>query len=471
MSSYSIYSPSPVLGCDASKGQAFFAPITTTLQATPKGEADKTKELQLTPVIPTFLGLYDGNGTTQAVAANTADANWCTLTLEDFMKGPLPPRKSHCYRIACQISQELCNLHKNSMLSYRLQPSSVYIDNNGNAKLGGLAVPFQQVLPAGRGAGAEMRVDHSNLFTAPELLSSYLAAHDSRKAEIHSLGVLLYWMFSRANENDLFPGVQTVEELLMRKQCDPLFPSRPATMNQDLWEFINQCCSSNPDQRPEDTTIEGRLSQLAVRDCLHSKTAQFTWAACTSSGFSDTVLLALFAKQCEAEIRANADMADAAKGMPSTGAPDKTQYSAILQQAVGRLLPSTAQGMITIEDFDTLSMLFVHFWCNKQALLEMWDEVQGQWFVCSELEALHLLMPQKSGMAFVVRPSPNMQAQRPFIINRAYEKPVGIERLVVKQNVVFVCKLAPGRLFRSLTKLVDYLIKLGYKPARSTVDE
>ena len=378
------------------------------------------------------------------------------LTLEAFVSSPAPPPKSHCFRIACQISQALCFLHGYNMIHGDLKPDNVFIDNDGNAILGDFGLLRYMPRPTTIDEETAKKLEGNCLYKAPELL--FGGNVYPGKAETYSLGLLLYWMMAIRTWISPFPELGSEEQFYQRIKCKPMFPEAPKGMSEDMLNFINSCCEYNPDDRPDDKEVQEKLQQLAVKECLKSVAAQKTWKACTRNGFRETLLLPVLASMWKTEINANVG-----------GRMNDEQLEELareLQEMVMKVLPSAQQGRLTIEDFDNLSMWFLHFWCTKKGVDEMREVVNSEWFANSELVSMHRLLCESAPM-FVVRPSLTNPPEYPFTIKVATEAPVYIQRVSEGPNkkTVYQCQKLGSLRYQSVLALVDDLIKLGYQPA------
>ena len=341
------------------------------------------------------------------------------------------------FRIACQLGSALQYLHESGVLHRDLKPENVFLDENGDAKLGdfGLAqYAAGKVYDDGTPVG-------NKLFMAPEVILQN--PFDSR-CEVYSFSLILYEIFTG---RCVFSGIETEEELIVAQTTMELVPVTPDDWSQKssdklppkaLWDLAQRCWSYDPNNRPTMGQAVDELTTIGVRAEIPSgvKAANF-WLKCSNGKFRDTLLIE-----------------DLVKNM---NIPVHTYMNNVLE----RVTPSTWRHF-TISEFNLLNCWFPNFFENPSVITGMSRLSQKRWFIPTETDVENRLA-DASGDVFVIRPSSTNPIRYPFALemsNRGFRKKMRIERRVDKDNYpAFFCPLTRGKHFDSLEDFADYLIK------------
>ena len=347
-------------------------------------------------------------------------------SLEDLVTSQTPLARGHCFRIAFQVSAAAQYLHEHSIMHRDLKCPNIFIDDNGDAKVGDFFLSKLVDQPT-----TEDEVIGTRLCMAPEMLNHQVF---DLRAEVYSLGLVFYRLFSR---HEMFSGVKTVEELKERQRRVPLFAVGEHELErapQEMWDLIAQCCDMDPAKRPAIATIPTRIAHIAVRDCIpDSKRAQGHWLACTRGCFRERISLLQFA-QASTQV-------------------DEGR----LRRAVKAAVPHW--DLITTDQFNLLSMWWPHFWCSRKVLNGMRAMVRSPWYAPSTEDAQHRLAAAPSN-SFVVRPSTTSPLQFPFTVSLAEGLKARIERVynADTRSMSYRCSLARGEFFATVADLVVFLM-------------
>ena len=347
------------------------------------------------------------------------------FTLEDFLIKTKPPPR-HCFRIAAQICLAVKYLHGRNIMHRDLKCENIFIDSNGDPKLGDFGLAEYVPEPT-----MEERRVGTIRYLAPEVLKQqtfYLSA------EVFTLGLILYRIFSLIKP---FENITSIEALIRRHERVPLLAIGERELSrapQAMWDLIAQCCSIDPQKRPLTATIPPRISQIAVKnDIPHDRSAQELWLRASSHCYRERVSLLRFAQ--------------------SSSVPRLR----LLQDTVRRVVPK-CEGTLTIENFSLLSQWFPQFWLPEQHN-SMRSVVLSSWFA-PDNETANKRLAQEGSRSFVVRPSRTNPSMFPFTLcigNKLYRIARQRERHCLRYN--FTTSIAPSEMFSSLSDLVAYLVE------------
>ena len=122
------------------------------------------------------------------------------LTLRDLIRRDLYKDTEAIWRLFRQILDGLAHIHGHKIIHRDLKPDNIFIDENGNPKIGdfGLATsahnqPIESKNPEDYTAANMTRSIGTTLYVAPELRSNVTASYGS-KVDMYSLGIILFEM-------------------------------------------------------------------------------------------------------------------------------------------------------------------------------------------------------------------------------------------------------------------------------------
>jgi len=369
-----------------------------------------------------------------------------------------------CFRISYQLTCAFHYIHSIGLIHRDLKPDNVFIDENGNVKLAdfGLVeyVP-DTVMDIGETQG-------NVLYMSPEQLTGLPY---TQKSEIYSLGLLIWVIFTGRGP---FPSAK-VEDIIVCQKRVPMLNTCATDYSSDVdsgkppkafFDFLERCCSYNPDDRPELPDLMKEIVDVAVRCVIHSTSAEYFWkeTLCLYT-FRDHVLLSEFAGILSSEI--------AAKLKPLPFQPT-IPVAKTLQAAV----PSSWK-LMDISHYWYLCCWFPNFFNRYKAYHVMESVVRAHWFCRDEKTAEGRLRSSKADGSFVIRPSMTFPLMYPFTLcvkigsekMRSEIKNYRILRTVTQRKVSYSCTLVSDVSFSRLELLVCHLkTKLFLKEAEMRID-
>jgi len=156
---------------------------------------------------------------------------YCTRTLRDVIdKDELHKKPSELCLLLRQILEGLNYIHRKGMLHRDLKPANIFLDSEGNIKIGdfGLATFKQRVDDVEEAASiSHKRTDNDSLtdgvgtaiYRAPEQEQKGSSSY-SDKADLYSLGIILYEMCHGPFKTGMERLVQ-LKELRDKQSIDP----------------------------------------------------------------------------------------------------------------------------------------------------------------------------------------------------------------------------------------------------------
>ncbi|ODV89249.1 hypothetical protein CANCADRAFT_16753, partial [Tortispora caseinolytica NRRL Y-17796] len=122
------------------------------------------------------------------------------LTLSDLIKQGLASRPDDYWLLFRQLIEGLKHIHGMGIIHRDLKPSNIFIDRDGNCKIGdfGLAKNVHSEQPTMGSAGGDVEDITTEigtaLYAAPEMSSSKVNAKVSDKVDMYSLGIIFFEM-------------------------------------------------------------------------------------------------------------------------------------------------------------------------------------------------------------------------------------------------------------------------------------
>lgn len=341
------------------------------------------------------------------------------------------------FRISFQVGSALQYLHESGVLHRDIKPENVFLDDDGDAKLGDFGLA-QFVTGTVRDDGGPVG---NELFMAPEVL-----LHDlfDARCEVYSFGLLIYEIFTGRY---VFAGVRTKEELI---EAQKTMKSVPVTSDdwsshpgdglppKELWDLAKRCWSYNPKDRPVMSTVVKELTKIGVHAAIpNSSAAAEFWLICSGGEYRDKLLVDTLMEH----IVKPADP--------------------ISHHLFERLTPKTWT-RFTITEFNCFNCWFPNFFICPTVVSAMSRLSRKMWFVPLDAKIEERFAKAK-GDAFVIRPSVSNPLPYPFTLEicvKGKREKMRIERRVDKDNFpVFFCNtLIPHRPFNSLEEFADVLI-------------
>ena len=163
--------------------------------------------------------------------------------LEDLrskMRGGKIYTREEIIRVGLHICDALSLCHSKGILHRDIKPGNIFINKDGNFKLGDFGI--SRILDSSASYMASTGIGTPQ-YWAPEQISG---TYDNR-VDIYSLGLVLYEM---ANDNRLpfAAGSYIRESELQRRMMGEPLPA-PVNADEDLASVILQACAYNPDHR------------------------------------------------------------------------------------------------------------------------------------------------------------------------------------------------------------------------------
>ena len=177
--------------------------------------------------------------------------------LTEYLPPELPEETA--WKLFADLSRALCECEKRHVLHRDIKPQNVFVSQNGTFKLGdfGIAKAAEGTM-GGTRAGTYK-------FMAPEV---FMNKPYGARADIYSLGLMMYWLLNERREPflppDRVPSAEEEEAARQRRfSGEPLPP--PKNGSAALKRIVCRACEADPERRFPDA--DALLQALERKDC------------------------------------------------------------------------------------------------------------------------------------------------------------------------------------------------------------
>jgi len=364
------------------------------------------------------------------------------------------------FRIAYQIVSAVYYMHSIGLLHRDLKPENVFLDDNGDARVGDFGevemVPTGLLKDEGDPPG-------SYWYMSPELLSH--KQFDGR-CEVYAIGLLLCSLFTGTNpffdsesEEDM-ARIQKMcagKEHLLFKFSEKHWSTRidDGKPQKELFDLILECCAFDITKRPDIGDVLSRIVSVGVNSVIsRSRSTATYWRIVSNGAYRNNVFSFEFARNMpliQLIIKDDEKHKDpkAAARAPPASEYEKQFQAKQLKKAKARYIVETLMlatppswKLMDIEHFWFISCWFPCFFNNLNAFRWMERTVKSQWFAREENEAINRLRGQK-GKCFVICPSLVDPYHYPFTLYTTEGKHP-IHRKLENGATVFICHDVTG---------------------------
>jgi len=340
-----------------------------------------------------------------------------------------------CFRIAFQLSSALHYLHSLGLVHRCFIPDNVFIDDNGDVKLG-----IVGIVPYVPGTVDSLEVGfEALLYSSPEQLTG---KPFSQKSATYSLGVMLWELFTGRFVSE---RIASKEDLIERQKAVSFLPvfeysysSKPedGKIPKEIFELLKNCCSYNPEKRPELSDVMKKIDTIGIHFIVKSENATKFWNQICYYTYRDRVLLSDFVDEMIA--------ADLKPHFP-------------LAETLKIAVPSS-WNLMDIKQFWLLCCWFPNFFCKSEAFHVMEGCIRSSWYCSDEKTARDRVKSSKEG--FVIYPSIADPFSNPFALMLRKDCTINsypICRKIEEGHLVFFCGLFFDVRFSSLKSIVKHL--------------
>jgi len=369
---------------------------------------------------------------------------WYPSNLFDLIDSGRLTRED-CFRITYQVVSAVYYMHSRRLLHRDLKPDNIFIDEDGNAKIGdfGLTVMMtgEKVIDATNPPGSEW-------FMAPELLQH---KPFDQSCEVYSLGLIIFGLFTGEFPLD---AAETVPDLIELQKQTPLLPynegyysTRPGDGKppKELFEYISEkCCAYDPAKRPSSGEVLDKIVELGTKAVIFkSNSTADHWIKMAKKTYRTHVLLTEFIDN-----------------MSKTIVPTKP-VDVTLTQAT----PASWK-LMEIEHFWDICCWFPNFFTSKDAYSLMEKTVYAPWYCRDEIEASARLQAvgRETTNVFVICPSTENPFFNPFVVRAMVngvrkDKYVSRRQLPGERAPVLMCPFTGEQHHSALKVLVLVLVR------------
>ncbi|KAI9683815.1 MAG: hypothetical protein M1829_004149 [Trizodia sp. TS-e1964] len=201
-------------------------------------------------------------------------------TLRDLIKNNLHANIEETWKLFRQILEGLSHIHDNNIIHRDLKPDNVFIDNDGNPRIGDFGLArngrFDSTSVSSEAAQHDDNLTRSigtALYVAPEVRSNVKGDYDI-KVDMYSLGIIFFEMCY-----PIKTSMERADKLILLRDKKHSLPKEFLQSNKiDQGSIIKSLISHNPKERPtcvellqsgklpfqvEDTTIRHALQGLS----------------------------------------------------------------------------------------------------------------------------------------------------------------------------------------------------------------
>lgn len=166
--------------------------------------------------------------------------------------------------ITKQVLLGLEYLHRNGILHRDLKADNLLLEIDGTCKISdfGISKRSQDIYAN----NAEMSMQGTVFWMAPEVIDSIVEDKKqgySAKIDIWSLGCVVLEMFAGKRPWSNEAVISAIYKIGKTKLAPPIPENIKHLVSQDAKDFINQCCTINPEQRPTATQL---LNHRFIKD-------------------------------------------------------------------------------------------------------------------------------------------------------------------------------------------------------------
>ncbi|KAK4501360.1 hypothetical protein PRZ48_007168 [Zasmidium cellare] len=217
-------------------------------------------------------------------------------SLRDLVRRPMDDDES--WRYLRQVTEGLAHIHGHGIIHRDLKPDNVFIDANGNPKIGdfGLATAGNYgTQPGNIGSAGYGSVDMTQsigtaLYVAPELQSKHSSGYDDR-VDMFSLGIMFFEMCQPFGT-----GMERVNEIQQIRQKNHVLPPafQPNGEKSAQGKLISCLISHKPSERPTSAKLL-RSDMLPVKIEDETIRQALDGLSDPSSPYHQQIMSALFA--------------------------------------------------------------------------------------------------------------------------------------------------------------------------------
>jgi len=282
-----------------------------------------------------------------------------------------------------------------------LKPDNVFIDDDGNVRIAdfGLAINIGK-------CDKLVDVDEysiikgNNLYRSPEFLNGEAY---SQKAEVYSLGLLIWYVFTGKTPFGGAPSHELVK--LKNDQNSSMLDVDVKTLKyiedpgdnepiKNVLRLASECYAFDPERRCDLEYVMKSIVGYGVSRYTTSISLCSMWKRMCLSAYRDHILLSTLVDF-----------------IPPSFDPKK-EIARTLRKAV-----PDSWDLLDMRHFYLMGCWFPNFFSNKRSYNDMKKTVYSEWYCADERQADHRMRSVKEGdCAFVIRPSASYPKLQPFVL-------------------------------------------------------
>ena len=187
-------------------------------------------------------------------------------------------------KIGCDICQALILCHENSILHRDIKPENIFVNRNGNYKLGDFGV--SRII-----SNAPMSMASTSIGTLEYAAPEQTSGKYDKRVDIYSLGLVLYELSNQCHLPFATSFYVRPNEVNMRMAGVPLPP--PAKASEELAAIIMKACAYKADDRYQTANeLLTALSALSRMEVIPSSNSKPFFDAVTTTPYSTEPALA-----------------------------------------------------------------------------------------------------------------------------------------------------------------------------------